>query len=120
MACSFAAQRCSLQAGSQRLISRPVFSVVQHSPAQQQRSRRRLLAVSAVPGQEEDEMGANKQLTRETEPDKFWQTPAEAKGQNPIKDPMAIVGILGLLSPFVILGVAIAMGAVDVSEYRGR
>lgn len=71
--------------------------------------------------EEEDEgIAPQKKLFREAEPDQYWQTKAEADGQNPIKDPMAIVGILGLLSPFLILGAAIAFGAVDVSAYRGR
>jgi len=125
MACAFAAPQCSLLHGSQSSTRRPFMSVTQRSTASKsvrlQRSRRNLVVnLQKVPGKEDDELGSKKQLTRESEPEEFWQTAAEAKGQNPIKDPMAIVGILGLLSPFVILGVAIAMGAVDVSAYRGR
>lgn len=57
-------------------------------------------------------------ITRETEPDEFWQTPSEAKGENPAKDPLAIIGILGIFFPFILLGIAIATGYVDVSNYR--
>lgn len=32
-----------------------------------------------------------------------------------MQDPIAIVGILGIMLPFVILGIAIATGYVDVS-----
>lgn len=72
-------------------------------------------------GDEEDEgIAPQKILTRDAEPDQYWQTKAEAEGKNPAKDPMAIVGILGLLTPFLILGLAVAFGAVDVSAYRGR
>ena len=32
-----------------------------------------------------------------------------------MQDPIAIVGILGILFPFVILGIAIATGVIDTS-----
>jgi hypothetical protein len=35
-----------------------------------------------------------------------------------LQDPLAIMGIVGLLSPFVILGIAIATGVVDVNKGR--
>lgn len=36
----------------------------------------------------------------------------------PEQDPLAIIGILGIFLPFIILGIAIATGYVDVSNYR--
>ncbi|KAL3152413.1 hypothetical protein ABBQ32_001464 [Trebouxia sp. C0010 RCD-2024] len=55
-------------------------------------------------------------ISAEEEPDEFWKTKAESKGGlAPLKDPIAIVGILGILLPFVILGIAIATGYVDTS-----
>lgn len=33
-----------------------------------------------------------------------------------LQDPLAIMGLLGLLVPFVILGVAIATGVIDISK----
>lgn len=62
-------------------------------------------------GKEDDK----KMLTREEEPEQFWQTKTEAKGENPIKDPLAIIGLVSILLPFIILGIAIATGVVDVS-----
>lgn len=34
------------------------------------------------------------------------------------QDPLAIIGILGIFFPFILLGIAIATGYVDVSNYR--
>jgi len=56
-------------------------------------------------------------IVREEEPEEFWQTPSEAKGESPLKDPLAIIGILGILFPFLILGVAIGSGYLDLSPY---
>lgn len=35
-----------------------------------------------------------------------------------MKDPLALIGVAAILSPFVLLGVAIATGLVDTSVYR--
>ncbi len=34
------------------------------------------------------------------------------------QDPLAIIGILGIFFPFILLGIAIATGYVDLSNYR--
>jgi hypothetical protein len=34
------------------------------------------------------------------------------------QDPLAIIGISSILLPFVLLGIAIATGLVDISVYR--
>ncbi|CAL5219931.1 g1863 [Coccomyxa viridis] len=77
-------------------------------------SRRSLpLSVQAIGGGEKPD--DKKMLTRDEEPEQFWQTKTEAKGENPIKDPLAIIGIVSILLPFIILGIAIGTGVVDVS-----
>ena len=38
------------------------------------------------------------------------------KGANPLKDPAAIIGIVAIFLPFVILGIAIATGIVEIPE----
>lgn len=35
-----------------------------------------------------------------------------------LQDPLAIIGILSILFPFVLLGIAIATGLIDLSVYR--
>ncbi|KAL0031658.1 hypothetical protein WJX77_012079 [Trebouxia sp. C0004] len=60
-------------------------------------------------------------ISAEEEPDEFFITKAEsAGGLAPLKDPIAIVGILGILLPFVILGIAIATGYVDTAPRATR
>lgn len=49
---------------------------------------------------------------------RYWQTPAEAKGESPFKDPLALIGIGSILLPFAILGIAIASGYLDLSPYQ--
>jgi len=53
-------------------------------------------------------------LTRDAEPDQYWMDKNTKEGKSPFEDPMAIIGIFGLLSPFVILGIAIAVGYVEI------
>ncbi|BDA42331.1 hypothetical protein COCOBI_03-2180 [Coccomyxa sp. Obi] len=60
-----------------------------------------------------------KTLTREEEPEQYWQTASEKKGENPLKDPLAIIGIVSIFLPFIILAIAIATGVVDVNAGRG-
>ncbi|KAK9842109.1 hypothetical protein WJX84_003824 [Apatococcus fuscideae] len=61
-----------------------------------------------------------KALVRDEEPDEFWRSKTEAKGANPLKDPLAIIGIASILLPFFILGLAIATGFVDLGKTRMR
>lgn len=73
--------------------------------------------VARVFGGPEDQ-GPKKALKREEEPEEYWTSAAERKGQNPFKDPLAQIGILSILFPFLLLGVFIALGVVDVSGGR--
>lgn len=57
-----------------------------------------------------------KVLKREEEPEQYWTSPQERKGANPLKDPAAIIGIVAIFLPFVILGIAIATGVVEIPE----
>ena len=52
-----------------------------------------------------------KKILRENEKE-AWLSEMEREGANPFKDPMAIVGILGITFPFVILAVAGAAGYI--------
>ena len=57
-----------------------------------------------------------KVLKREEEPEQYWTSPQERKGASPLKDPAAIIGIVAIFLPFVILGIAIATGLVEIPE----
>ncbi|PRW33955.1 hypothetical protein C2E21_7483 [Chlorella sorokiniana] len=64
---------------------------------------------------------ANKQskgIRREDEPEEYWSSKGEREGKNPLSDPLAQIGILAILFPFIFLAIAIAFGLVDLSGGR--
>lgn len=65
-----------------------------------------------------DESERRKTLTRENEPDEYWSSKGEREGESPMKDPLAYIGLLAILFPFLFLGVAIALGWVDLAGGR--
>ncbi|KAK9825284.1 hypothetical protein WJX74_006260 [Apatococcus lobatus] len=103
------ALRATSSGGSSSPVSRQRFNP-QHRPL-------RLVSTAAL-GSSDDE--DKKAIVREQEPDEFWQSKAEAKGANPMKDPLAIIGIASILLPFLILGLAIGTGFVDLGKTRMR
>jgi hypothetical protein len=52
-----------------------------------------------------------KKILRENEKE-AWLSEMEKEGANPFKDPMAITAIVGITVPFVILGIAGALGYI--------
>lgn len=59
--------------------------------------------------------GDRKGLTREDEPEEYWSSERERKGESPFKDPVALIGILAILFPFVLLLILSAAGVVDLT-----
>ncbi|XP_006650296.3 uncharacterized protein LOC102703851 [Oryza brachyantha] len=53
-------------------------------------------------------------ITREEEPEQYWQTAGERKGENPMKTPLPYIIIFGMSTPFVILAIAFANGWIKV------
>jgi len=51
-------------------------------------------------------------ILRQNEKEGAWLSEAEKEGQNPLKDPMALIGIGGITVPFIILLVANAAGLI--------
>ncbi|XP_059452004.1 uncharacterized protein LOC132182703 [Corylus avellana] len=58
--------------------------------------------------------GKKKFITREEEPEQYWQTAGEREGENPMKTPIPYIIIFGMSTPFVILAIAFANGWVKV------
>ena len=58
-----------------------------------------------------EQPGKKPKILRENEKE-AWLSEMEKDGANPFKDPMAIVGIVGIAFPFVILAVAGAAGYI--------
>eukprot|EP01025_Chloroclados_australasicus_P061912 TRINITY_DN8131_c2_g1_i1.p3 TRINITY_DN8131_c2_g1~~TRINITY_DN8131_c2_g1_i1.p3 ORF type:complete len:110 (-),score=15.17 TRINITY_DN8131_c2_g1_i1:329-658(-) len=71
--------------------------------------------------QEEPEQKAEKKfITREEEPEEYWISKGEREGANPLKDPLALIGILAIFFPFIFLLIAIATGVIDLSAGKFR
>lgn len=49
---------------------------------------------------------------------RYWSSKSERDGANPFKDPLAIIGIVAILFPFLFVLVAAATGVIDLSVYR--
>ncbi|KAI7836127.1 hypothetical protein COHA_009957 [Chlorella ohadii] len=60
----------------------------------------------------------SKGIRREDEPEEYWSSKGEREGKNPLSDPLAQIGILAILFPFIFLAIAIAFGLVDLSGGR--
>ncbi|EXB98277.1 hypothetical protein L484_014262 [Morus notabilis] len=58
--------------------------------------------------------GKRKFITREEEPEQYWQTAGEREGENPMKTPLPYIIIFGMSTPFVILAIAFANGWIKV------
>jgi len=77
---------------------------------------RRLRHVRPSASEEDDRLPAKRKfITREEEPDEYWRSKGEREGANPLADPIAIIGLIAIFAPFVILGVAVGVGYVDLT-----
>ncbi|MED6205345.1 hypothetical protein PIB30_016723 [Stylosanthes scabra] len=66
-------------------------------------------------GDEEAKKGGKKKfITRDEEPQQYWQTAGEREGENPMKTPLPYIIIFGMSTPFVILAIAFANGWIKV------
>merc|ERR1712157_3224 len=53
-------------------------------------------------------------LTREEEPEEYWMDANTKAGKSPMQDPLAIIGVIAIFSPFVILAIAYASGYIEL------
>ncbi|KAM0955957.1 hypothetical protein ACFX2I_024190 [Malus domestica] len=58
--------------------------------------------------------GKKKFITREQEPEQYWQTAGEREGENPMMTPLPYIIIFGMSTPFVILAIGFANGWIKV------
>ncbi|XP_019435772.1 PREDICTED: uncharacterized protein LOC109342174 [Lupinus angustifolius] len=67
-------------------------------------------------GADEDiKKGSKKKfITKDEEPQQYWQTAGEREGENPMKTPLPYIIIFGMSTPFVILAIAFANGWIKV------
>ncbi|KAA8524868.1 hypothetical protein F0562_011291 [Nyssa sinensis] len=58
--------------------------------------------------------GKRKFITRDEEPEQYWQSAGEREGENPMKTPLPYIIIFGMSTPFVILAIAFINGWIKV------
>lgn len=96
----------------------PRFAVRSFGSKNVQRRTKTKTVTFAVLGEGEPEGQKKKKfLKREEEPEQYWQTAAEKEGKNPMQTVLPYVAILGLLTPFIILGLAFAGGYIKTPNY---
>lgn len=100
---------CRSVSGRKAAAGAPVlaFAPLRSSSRQQRRAG---IVVKATMGGGGDKT----KLTREEEPDEYWQSKGERDGANPLKDPLALIGIVSIFLPFIMTLVAIATGVVEL------
>ncbi|XP_022759850.1 uncharacterized protein LOC111306202 [Durio zibethinus] len=82
-----------------------------------QKTRVHKFKIYANLGEAEGEVkpkGKRKFITRDEEPEEFWQTAGEREGENPMKTPLPYIIIFGMSTPFVILAIAFVNGWIKV------
>ncbi|KAL2493755.1 uncharacterized protein Fot_37512 [Forsythia ovata] len=103
----------SLNPLSTKLFS-PSFQPQPFFPSKNKKTQFR---ISANIGGGENELkkgGKKKFITKEEEPEQYWQTAGEREGENPMKTPLPYIIIFGMSTPFVILAIAFANGWIKV------
>uniref|UniRef100_A0A0D3FKZ8 Uncharacterized protein n=2 Tax=Oryza TaxID=4527 RepID=A0A0D3FKZ8_9ORYZ len=71
-------------------------------------------AFAVQPSKKTGSGNKKKFITREEEPEQYWQAAGERKGENPMKTPLPYIIIFGMSTPFVILAIAFANGWIKV------
>ncbi|XP_030549482.1 uncharacterized protein LOC115754569 [Rhodamnia argentea] len=111
-----AAASCPSLSTKISLPSKPRFAVALPCPlapssARRAQQKRFKIRAELGGGDAETKKGAKKKfITREEEPEQYWQTAGEREGENPMKTPIPYIIIFGMSTPFVILAIAFANG----------
>ncbi|PWA30870.1 hypothetical protein CTI12_AA626100 [Artemisia annua] len=58
--------------------------------------------------------GKKKFITKEQEPEQYWQTAGEREGENPMSTPLPYIILGGMSTPFIILAIAYFNGWIKV------
>ncbi|KAL5700003.1 hypothetical protein ACHQM5_025508 [Ranunculus cassubicifolius] len=56
-------------------------------------------------------------ITREQEPEQYWQTAGEREGENPMMTPLPYIFIFSMSTPFIILAIAFANGWIKGARF---
>ncbi|KAH7439294.1 hypothetical protein KP509_04G054500 [Ceratopteris richardii] len=79
-------------------------------------SRFQRTVVSVFGGNTGGDPGKDKKkfITKEEEPEQYWQSAAEKEGRGPMSTILPYIVIFGFLTPFIILGLGFANGWIKV------
>ncbi|XP_065876150.1 uncharacterized protein [Euphorbia lathyris] len=84
------------------------------SPPKRLQNHFKIHAVGSGGGDGELKPKEKKFITKDQEPEQYWQTAGEREGENPMKTPLPYIIIFGMSTPFVILAIAFANGWIKV------
>ncbi|KAL8087970.1 uncharacterized protein LOC141698592 [Apium graveolens] len=76
------------------------------------RTKPKQFRIFAEPGgAEQGDLKKDKKfITKEQEPEQYWQTAGEREGENPMSTPLPYIILLGMSTPFIILAIAFLNG----------
>ncbi|KAJ4770765.1 transmembrane protein [Rhynchospora pubera] len=97
-----------------KLLPTPLFTFHSHRRGLTSLKRTKIYANIGGGDGELKQGGKKKFITREEEPEQYWQTAGERKGANPMMTPLPYIIIFGMSTPFVILAIAFANGWIKV------
>ncbi|OVA02184.1 hypothetical protein BVC80_8785g19 [Macleaya cordata] len=99
------------------LLPKPLLSPLPHKKFYSPKRKPQKFQVHAKLGGGEEDIkkgGKKKFITREEEPEQYWQTAGEREGENPMKTPLPYIIIFGMSTPFIILAIGFANGWIKV------
>ncbi|MQM16732.1 hypothetical protein Taro_049690 [Colocasia esculenta] len=99
---------------SSTFLPRELPSLPAPSFHQPRRTKSTKILVQLGGGKGDAKKAEKKFITREEEPEQYWQTAGEREGENPMKTPLPYIIIFGMSTPFIILAVAFANGWIKV------
>ncbi|KAK1315861.1 hypothetical protein QJS10_CPA05g01056 [Acorus calamus] len=102
----------SLPSISSTFIPNPAFPLFCKPTLLPKRNHTKIYA--KLGGEGDAKTTKKKFITREQEPEEYWQTAGEREGENPMKTPLPYIIIFGMSTPFVILAIAFANGWIKV------
>ncbi|MCL7030456.1 hypothetical protein MKW94_000671 [Papaver nudicaule] len=101
------------------LVQKPLspFPLIQSCAIKTQRSLKSFQIHAKLGGADEGFKKPDdkkKFITKEEEPEQYWQTAGEREGENPMMTPLPYIIIFGMSTPFIILAIGFFNGWIKV------
>eukprot|EP00475_Leptophrys_vorax_P031588 TRINITY_DN47881_c0_g1_i1.p1 TRINITY_DN47881_c0_g1~~TRINITY_DN47881_c0_g1_i1.p1 ORF type:complete len:129 (-),score=23.67 TRINITY_DN47881_c0_g1_i1:135-521(-) len=78
------------------------------------RNEKKSVAARALLGGDDSKKEKRKFITKDQEPEEYWQSESEREGKGPMSTVLPYIAIFGFATPFIILAIAFAQGWIDV------